>query len=339
MFRTVVTVLTLTIAVFLLLPGRTKTPSGPGQEIRHYLELGQVQEAVKVLEKRILENPQDLEARRELVRVIAYQPSSIARPVLAEQFKVDFGLQELAQQPDQLKGGLGLQELDHTWFFNLGRHTESTVRLNVATCIGDAKMKGGLPMVIRLGTDENRDVRVAATRALGELAEEKGRFTLLCALKDGEWLVRSTAANALGRLRPDETTTRALFRVTQDSDEYVRFWAQKSLMATVSEKNAAAYRRYLTEGEPRQRQAAILSLTQLGDREVLPDLQEMLVRLEGKEQDLAARVLARKAPDACHLWINSGADLEPALATLLKRYLSEGDVKEDVLAGSGPGAL
>ena len=325
MLRTVITVLALTIAVFLLLPGRSNYLSGPSQEIRHYLELGQVQEAVHLLEKRIQDNPQDLDARRELIRVMAYQPANIARPVLAEEFK----------------GDLATQELDHSWFYTLGRHPEAVVRANVAACIGDAKLTGGERISIRMATDPNKDVRVAATRTLGELGDEAGRFTLLCALKDAEWLVRSTAANSLGQLKPNDLTTRSLFRVLRDDDEYVRFWAQKSLNAQISDKNKATYRGFLREGEPRQRLAAMISLAHFGDTDVLPGLQDSLLTLEGKDLDMAARVLARKAPDRCQEWLASStlsAD-KPELAALLKRYLTERNVVDDVLAGGDPGSL
>jgi hypothetical protein len=326
MFRTVVTVLALTIAVFLLLPGRSETLSVPNQETRRLLETGHIQEALRQLETRIANDPQDLESRRELVRVVTFQAPASARPVLAEQFK----------------GVLGTQELDYAWFLSLARHPEAVVRTNVVTCIGDAHIESGFGAAKRLANDRNKEVRVAATRALGELAEENGRFTLLCALKDGEWLIRSTAANGLGRLKPDSRTTRSLFRAMEDSDEYVRFWALKSLMAQYNPQNAKLYQGYLNNEAPRQRMAALLAMAHGGNREVLPDLCGLLVNLEGKDRDLGARTLARKAPEVCRDWLNSPIfqDGNVELAKLLRGYLSDTEVEEEnILAGSAPGAL
>ncbi len=78
-----------------------------------------------------------------------------------------------------------------------------------------------VPALIRALRDDNRDVRLAAAMALGELRDRRAFEPLIVILKDEDWAMRHGAARALGNLG-DPGAVELLIATLKDKDENVR---------------------------------------------------------------------------------------------------------------------
>lgn len=319
MFRTLSTALALTVIVFVLLPDRSARYAIPSAEIRDMLETTRLETVLAELEKRIQEDPQNLSLRRELVLVQLLLPPQTAVPLINAQFA----------------GDLGFQELDHSWFYSLASHPDANVRTSVAAVIGASKLPGGLQTAKKLAYDQNLEVRAVATRTLGLLGSEEAYFTLLLAMKDGDWNVRSVAAEAAAYLPADGRTLRALFRVAKDMDEYVRNPAERSLMRLYTPEHEKIYRENLKSDSRLAQQAAALALLRAGDRTMAERLQKHYMMGYGKDRELIAMTLARYAPNETRQWMAqelSGSEHDEERKLLIS-YL-DGKVVEKAVAGA-----
>ena len=77
--------------------------------------------------------------------------------------------------------------------------------------------------------DENKDVRVAAAEALGELNDKRAVVPLIAALKDEDRSVRGEAAESLGELE-DKRAVVPLIAALKDENKWVRYSAVKALL-------------------------------------------------------------------------------------------------------------
>ena len=98
-------------------------------------------------------------------------------------------------------------------------HPDPGVRLGVVEVLGESGNPGAAgPLVRLLGTEKNRDVRMAAALALGNTGDAGAVPALVQALQDPDKYVRFGAATALGKLgwQPAGGDERALLLMARD---------------------------------------------------------------------------------------------------------------------------
>ncbi|MBN1383578.1 MAG: HEAT repeat domain-containing protein [Elusimicrobia bacterium] len=78
-------------------------------------------------------------------------------------------------------------------------HTDSAVRILSLHLLGEIQAHQSVPEIInKTVQDENKEVRVAAYKALGTIADSSGMQCLIDGLKDSLWEVRAQSARGLG---------------------------------------------------------------------------------------------------------------------------------------------
>jgi HEAT repeat protein len=147
-------------------------------------------------------------------------------------------------------------------------------------------------------SDPDRNLRRAASEALGSIADTQAVPPLLIALEDEHWSVRCAAATALGRIHSGKATAALLARLA-DEDATVRRTAVAAL-GEIGDARAAA-RRVQGLQDPGLQAAALEALRRIGvpalpelERSfaALPaDVRRQLVNLVGKIEDRASRRL------------------------------------------------
>ena len=154
------------------------------------------------------------------------------------------------------------------------------VRLAVARSLAHTG-PGGVPVLLKLLTDSDRAVRVAAATSLGALDDHRSRAPLVKALKDPYVGVRLAAATSLGKLKGNESAP-ALRGLVKGED-----------LLTALNAGRALHR----QGETQPLLDAIARALQLGDGPV----KEAACNAAASVQDGAAALLTARAlndPDA-----------------------------------------
>ena len=131
----------------------------------------------------------------------------------------------------------------------------ATVRRNAAWAIGEltamlpGERSGVVPQLITLLSDSDEWVRMAAARALGELADRRSVEGLIARLGDDQWRVRQVAAWALSEMR-DERAVPALSSVLlSDARAEVRRGAAEALGEIASAEALPSLRQALNDAE------------------------------------------------------------------------------------------
>jgi len=96
------------------------------------------------------------------------------------------------------------------------------VRFDIAClrAVVDALVKIGKPAVnplIEVLNDKNKDIRLVAVVALGEIKDKRAIPPLIEALKDEDWCVRFAAAKALGEIK-DKRAVSPLIEALKDEN-------------------------------------------------------------------------------------------------------------------------
>lgn len=133
--------------------------------------------------------------------------------------------------------------------------------IDVLGALGDAEVAELLESILR--NDRSEEVRAAAARALGEIADPVSVGVLLEALRD-EFTVRCRAILALGAIR-DPAALGGLLAMLKDLTPEVRFHAAGALGQIGSEKAIASLTGLLAEeNSPMVRRGVLKALEQLG---------------------------------------------------------------------------
>ncbi|HLD29239.1 MAG TPA: HEAT repeat domain-containing protein, partial [bacterium] len=109
-------------------------------------------------------------------------------------------------------------------------HSDPAVRILALHLLGELKSREAvIPVERKTLPDEKKEVRVAAYKVLGIIAEERSYEVLLKGLKDPLWEVRAQAAKALGFLKIPEAAI-PLSETFEDPKWWVRRNAGEALV-------------------------------------------------------------------------------------------------------------
>ena len=111
--------------------------------------------------------------------------------------------------------------------------------------------------------------------ALARIRDKRSLPPLTIGLKDGNWIVRATAASAVGLLR-DPETGRQLIPLLNDENCFVRMTATAALGIVGDRKAAPALANALKDDDPMVRVTAARALRKLKDPETIPPLVKAL---------------------------------------------------------------
>ncbi|HEY88842.1 MAG TPA: hypothetical protein G4N98_03790 [Thermoflexia bacterium] len=151
-----------------------------------------------------------------------------------------------------------------------------------------ANQAGGGEILKRATQSEDLLTRRAAIHGLGKIREPWTREILEHAQReDPQWLVRSAAEAALSELEKNSTSSSATVPPPPKMDELpwlINWAAEQGLGVGIGEAAMQILLRILESGNPESQVLAAASLAQLGRREHLPALQELLTSPEEKVQ-------------------------------------------------------
>ena len=130
--------------------------------------------------------------------------------------------------------------------------------------------------------DESEYVRRAAVEVLNEIASKDSVKDLLNAIKDEDWWVRSRAADALGKIG-GKRVVQAVIQLIKDDDEFIRRSAIEIINATKDDSTFDALVESLDDSDWWVRERAIDGLADLGNKDCVPILINMLKKDSGNE--------------------------------------------------------
>ena len=191
------------------------------------------------------------------------------------------------------------------------------VLLQALATRGDAV--GLTAAVNKLAGDENAEVRQAAIKALGRLGDASSIPVLMGTLK-----TEPEALKALVDLQ-GAGVTEALIQQAQAGDVAVRETTFNVLAQRKQVEALPAFRKAMSDGEPKIRRAAWKTMAAMGAQEDLPPLLEKLVaQKDASERDQIAEAVSEVA----NRMSDKGARSEPVLAAFAK---ADGDTKACLL--------
>lgn len=172
------------------------------------------------------------------------------------------------------QAAIALASMGHPAFEPLANQltsANSTVRRNAAWAIGEltnmppGNRAGAVPSLISLLSDSDEWVRMAASRALGELRDERAGEPLIATLSDPQWRVRALAAWALNEMK-DRRAVQALCNLLlSDSEAEVRRAAAEALGEIRSAEAIPALKQALNDPEPRVRSKVGWAISEIED--------------------------------------------------------------------------
>ncbi|OBF85515.1 fumarate reductase/succinate dehydrogenase flavoprotein subunit [Mycobacterium sp. 852002-51163_SCH5372311] len=145
--------------------------------------------------------------------------------------------------------------------------------------------------VVSAGSDENREVRIAAAAGLATL--RAGADTVSALIGDPDPLVRAAALAALGELGCDAVDFAVVDRALQAPAWQVREGAARAMSGAAPEQAIPRLARALDDAHLDVRKAAVLSLTRWAGEPAAADA----LRIALKDSDADVRAYARRALD------------------------------------------
>ncbi|ABA23115.1 Predicted signal transduction protein containing Nacht domain [Trichormus variabilis ATCC 29413] len=157
--------------------------------------------------------------------------------------------------------------------------------------------KAAVDRLLELLKDSESNVRSSAANALGRIGTETAIPGLLELLKDSESNVRSSAANALGNIGT-ETAIPGLLELLKDSESNVRSSAAFALVRIGTEAAIPGLLELLKDSESNVRSSAAFALGIIGTEAAIPGLLELLKDSESNVRSSAAFALGRIGTEA-----------------------------------------
>jgi len=197
-------------------------------------------------------------------------------------------------------------------------------RVAAVDCLGRARSHRAAPLLIKLLSDPDRDIRARAAHSLGLIGDPNFTPDLLRSLQDPAWPVRAMAAKALGKLgRPEAVAP--LREALKDREWWVRINAAEGLRS-MGEKGLAALVDAIEAEDRYARHAAVATLEGAG---VLDQYVEKLASPDEKEREKALafirKIVAAERTD--HLVQAAARHAQEKVREQLSRILAPGEVK------------
>lgn len=123
-------------------------------------------------------------------------------------------------------------------------------------------------------SDQNPEIRIFASNALGDCDDKRVVFPLITSLKDRSWMVRKTSADSLRKLGINHIEI--LVKSLNDSNPDIRYWIEK-VIADIGPKAVAPLINVLRNDRNREmRFFAAFGLSAIGDSTAVPHLIDAL---------------------------------------------------------------
>ena len=197
-------------------------------------------------------------------------------------------------------------------------------RVAAVDCLGRVRSHRAAPLLIKLLTDPDRDIRARAAHSLGLIGDPNFTPDLLRSLKDPAWPVRAMAAKALGKLgRPEAVAP--LREGLKDREWWVRINAAEGLRS-MGDKGLSALVAAIEADDRYARHAAVATLEGAG---VLDQYVEKLASTDAGEREKALvfirKIIAAERTD--HLMQTAARHAQEKVREQLSRVLAPGEVK------------
>jgi HEAT repeat protein len=165
-------------------------------------------------------------------------------------------------------------------------------RLTAIEGLGYFKNPKATDALIELSRDDDLQVRLAAIEALGQTGDRRAVPPLADRLKEPE--VIPVLVVALGRIGGEKAAS-MLFVIadSEGTDEALRFQALCAAAKAGSKKARPALVKVLSDGQPKEREAAIEALGHLADPKAVRPLFERMKKGSGREKTLAHWAIKR----------------------------------------------
>ncbi len=258
--------------MLLLVAGCGNRHTDTIRRVEILMDQGQYVPALDELTAEIRKDPKSAPLKRlRVVLLIRYERIDLA-------YQAYLDLQDISKNDQILADSL--------------RSKDSKVRAGAARMLGLVKTPTAMQNLEKLLKDPDRDVRRATVAALGDVKDKRATAQLVKALQDEWWFVRSDAAQALGKIR-DVNAVEPLFGVIGDSDPSVQLAAENALLTIARLPDAPhdVYAKYVTSDNADAKRVAVLSLSILKDRSVVPALLEMAAASDPRKRAQATRGL------------------------------------------------
>ncbi len=197
-------------------------------------------------------------------------------------------------------------------------------RVAAVDCLGRSRSHRAVPLLIKLLSDPDRDIRARAAHSLGLIGDPNFTPDLLRSLKDPAWPVRAMAAKALGKLgRPEAVPP--LREALKDREWWVRINAAEGLRK-MGEKGLTALVDAIEAEDRYARHAAVATLEGAG---VLDQCVEKLASPDEKEREKALAFIRKivAAERTGHLMQTAARHAQEKVREQLSRILAPEEVK------------
>jgi eukaryotic-like serine/threonine-protein kinase len=141
-------------------------------------------------------------------------------------------------------------------------------------------------------SDESETARRAAVEVLNVVGDARSVKSLLKAIKDSDWWVRSRAGDALGRIGGPKVID-AVLELSRDQDQNIRRTAIEILVHTKDTRAVASLLRSTHDTDWWVCERAVDALAEIGSRDALPRLTEMLKTDDAKRLAAVIRAIGR----------------------------------------------
>lgn len=170
------------------------------------------------------------------------------------------------------QAALALASFGRTAYPTLSNQLDSpnaTVRRNAAWAIGEltsmvpGERAGAVPQLITLLSDSDEWVRIAASRALGEVRDRRSLDGLIARLADDKWRVRQVVAWALSEMKDDRAVAALCNVLLTDVRAEVRRAAAEALGEISSAEALPSLKQALNDSETSVRAKAAWAIAEI----------------------------------------------------------------------------
>jgi eukaryotic-like serine/threonine-protein kinase len=176
-------------------------------------------------------------------------------------------------------------------------------------------------------SDESEIARRAAVEVLNVVGDARSVKSLLKAIKDSDWWVRSRAGDALGRIGGPKVID-AVLELSRDQDQNIRRTAIEILVHTKDARAVQSLIKSTHDADWWVCERAVDALGEIGSRDALPRLTEMLKTDDVKKLAAVIRAIGRIG-DARHFDLllpfktQTAKEVRTELLTALARLVDE----------------